>query len=97
MLSKFTAGRVVSSDATLEGLGLSSLERVELMVALEDKFQTRIDEGAFSEARDLSDLRALVDRAEPVVLRRRFDEVREEEDEASGRQRTSVLCEVRER
>ena len=33
---------------------LSSLERVELMVALEDAFQTRIDEGAFSEARDLS-------------------------------------------
>ncbi len=31
------------------------------MVALEDAFQTRIDEGAFSEARDLSELRALVD------------------------------------
>ena len=33
---------------TIEELGLSSLERVELMVALEDQFQTTIDEAAFS-------------------------------------------------
>ena len=33
------------------------------MVALEDAFQTRIDEGAFSEARDVGQLRALVERA----------------------------------
>ena len=33
------------------------------MVALEDAFQTRIDEGAFSQARDLSELRAVVDQA----------------------------------
>src|SRR5262249_39704112 len=39
------------------------LDRVELMVALEDAFQTRIDEGAFADARDLGQLRALVDRA----------------------------------
>jgi long-chain acyl-CoA synthetase len=56
------AGRVdLAPTATLEELGLSSLERVELMVALEDAFQTRIDEGAFSQARSLSDLRALVE------------------------------------
>ena len=40
----------LSSSTTLEELGLSSLDRVELMVALEDAFQTRIDESAFSEA-----------------------------------------------
>ena len=58
------AGRaVLSSATTLEELGLSSLDRVELMVALEDAFQTRLDESAFSEARDLGQLRALVDRA----------------------------------
>ena len=33
------------------------------MVALEDAFQTRLDEGAFSEARDVSELRTLVERA----------------------------------
>jgi long-chain acyl-CoA synthetase len=32
-------------------------------VAIEDAFHTRIDEGAFSEARDLSQLRSLVERA----------------------------------
>jgi long-chain acyl-CoA synthetase len=58
------AGRTdLSASTTLDELGLSSLDRVELMVALEDAFQTRIDEGAFSEARDLGQLRALVDRA----------------------------------
>ena len=53
----------VSPHTTIDELGLSSLERVELMVALEDAFQTRIDEGAFSQARDLSELRAVVERA----------------------------------
>jgi long-chain acyl-CoA synthetase len=58
------AGRTdLSPQTTLEELGLSSLERVELMVALEDAFQTRIDEGSFSEARDMGQLRALVERA----------------------------------
>ena len=48
------AGRAdLSPGTTLEELGLSSLERVELMVALEDAFSTRIDESAFSAARDL--------------------------------------------
>src|SRR2546428_3977720 len=37
------------------------------MVALEDKFQTRIDETAFSAARDLAQLRALVDRGDASV------------------------------
>jgi long-chain acyl-CoA synthetase len=43
---------------------LSSLDRVELMVALEDTFQTRIDESAFASAEDVGALRALVERAE---------------------------------
>jgi long-chain acyl-CoA synthetase len=53
----------LSSATTLEELGLSSLERVELMVALEDTFQTRLDEGAFAAARDVGQLRALVEEA----------------------------------
>ena len=66
----------VSSAATIDELGLSSLERVELLVAIEEAFGTRIDEGAFAEARSVSDLKSLVDRgaevrsaaAEPVVF-----------------------------
>jgi len=53
----------VSGGTTLEELGLSSLERIEMMVALEDAFQTRIDEGAFAEARSLTELRNLVEKS----------------------------------
>jgi long-chain acyl-CoA synthetase len=59
LLAKY-AGRDVAPDTPLDQLGLSSLDRVELMVALEDAFQTRIDERAFSEARDLGQLRTIV-------------------------------------
>ena len=63
LVAKYAGRADLTPQTTLEELGLSSLERVELMVALEDAFQTRIDEGAFSEARDLGQLRALVERA----------------------------------
>ena len=63
LVAKYAGRTDLSPQTTLEELGLSSLDRVELMVALEDVFQTRIDEGSFSEARDLGGLRALMDRA----------------------------------
>jgi len=63
LVAKYAGRTDVSPQTTIEELGLSSLERVELMVALEDAFQTRIDEGAFAGARDLSQLRAVVERA----------------------------------
>lgn len=63
LIAKHAGREGVEGSATIEELGLSSLERVELMVALEDAFQTRIDEGAFAEARSVDDLRTLVDRA----------------------------------
>jgi long-chain acyl-CoA synthetase len=69
LLEKFTHGRALGGSTTLEELGLSSLERVELMVALEDRFQTRIDEGRFSEVSSIGDLKQLVERGtttEPV-------------------------------
>jgi long-chain acyl-CoA synthetase len=74
LIAKYAGRDGVASNATIEELGLSSLERVELMVALEDKFQTRIDEGAFADARSVADLRTLVEKgtaaeaapAEPV-------------------------------
>src|SRR6187397_2175213 len=61
LIARFAHGRGVSGATTLEELGLSSLERVELMVALEDRFQTRIDEGRFSEATNVGDLRKLIE------------------------------------
>jgi long-chain acyl-CoA synthetase len=61
LVAKYAGRADVAPTATLDELGLSSLERVELMVAIEDAFQTRIDEGAFSAARNVGDLRSLVD------------------------------------
>jgi long-chain acyl-CoA synthetase len=61
VLARFAAGRAVSGETTLEALGLSSLERVELMVALEDKFQTRIDETRFAGTRTLGELKTLLE------------------------------------
>ncbi|MEW6323043.1 MAG: 1-acyl-sn-glycerol-3-phosphate acyltransferase, partial [Acidobacteriota bacterium] len=60
VLGRFAGARTVSGETTLEGLGLSSLERVELMVALEDRFQTRLDEARFAQATTVDELRALV-------------------------------------
>ena len=61
LIARFARGRGVTGATTLEELGLSSLERVELMVALEDRFQTRIDEGRFSEAASVGELKKLVE------------------------------------
>jgi long-chain acyl-CoA synthetase len=62
IVARYAGRGHVSTTATIDELGLSSLERVELMVALEEAFGTRIDEGAFAEARSVSDLKTLVDR-----------------------------------
>ena len=73
LIARFAHGRDVSGTTTLEELGLSSLERVELMIALEDRFQTRLDEGRFSQVARVADLKQLVEQppaieeiAEPV-------------------------------
>ncbi len=66
LVARFARGRAISGGTTLEELGLSSLERVELMVALEDRFQTRVDEAQFAEAGSVADLKQLLEQA-PVV------------------------------
>ena len=76
LVSKYAGRADLSPRTTLEELGLSSLERVELMVALEDAFQTHLDERAFSGGLDVAQLHTLVERAssgetpaaEPVKL-----------------------------
>ncbi len=62
LVARYAGREQVDTTATLDELGLSSLERVELMVALEDTFGARIDEGAFAGARSVADLKAIVDR-----------------------------------
>jgi long-chain acyl-CoA synthetase len=60
LVARFAGAREVDASTSLEALGLSSLERVELMVALEDRLQTRVDEARFAEAKTIGELRALV-------------------------------------
>ena len=69
---RFAPGRTVTPATTIDELGLSSLERVELMLALEETFQVTVDEGSFAAARTVGDLETLVaGRSEPHVIRRR--------------------------
>jgi len=63
LLAKYAGAARLAPTTTFDEIGLSSLDRVELMVALEDAFQTRIDESAFAQARDLGQLRSLVERS----------------------------------
>jgi long-chain acyl-CoA synthetase len=56
LVRAYAPHRAITPDTTLEELGLSSLERVELMVELEERFNLTIDEAAFTKARRLADL-----------------------------------------
>ena len=59
-MRRFVGGRDILPETAIEALGLSSLERVELMMALEEAFATTIDEAAFAGARTVGELSALV-------------------------------------
>ena len=69
VLARYTGGRTLEPGTTIEELGLSSLERVEMMVALEETLNKNIDEGAFAGAATVADLQRLAAApaaAEPV-------------------------------
>ncbi len=59
VLARFAPGRTITSETTIDELGLSSLERVELMMALEESFQVTVDESRFAAAKTVADLEAL--------------------------------------
>ncbi len=56
LVQKFAPGRVVTSETTLDELGISSLDRVELMMELEEKLDISIDESAFASVSKVADL-----------------------------------------
>ena len=60
VVASLARGRSVTPETTLEELGLTSLERMELLMALERQVGASIDELAFSGARTVQDLAALV-------------------------------------
>ena len=75
LLTRITGRNVQSthnltSDANLEsGLGLSSLERVELLSALEDRYQIDLSETEFAKAATVGDLEKLLQSSRSVVGR----------------------------
>ena len=60
ILQRFAPGRTVVKTTTIDELGLTSLERVELMMALEEAFQITVDESTFSAATTVGELETLV-------------------------------------
>ncbi len=60
------SGRTITPETTLEELGLSSLEQVELLVELEERFNTTIDEASLRGARRLTDLAEQISHTTPT-------------------------------
>jgi long-chain acyl-CoA synthetase len=56
LLRKYAPGRNITPDTTLDELGLSSLDRVELMIDLEQHLDTSIDESLLTGTRTVSTL-----------------------------------------
>ena len=56
LIQKYAPGRKIGPETTIEELGLTSLDRVELMMDLETKLNTPIDERAFASVRKVADL-----------------------------------------
>lgn len=59
LLQKYAPDRAITPETTLSELGLSSLDRVELMLDLEERFDTSIDESLLTGARTVSALAEL--------------------------------------
>jgi long-chain acyl-CoA synthetase len=60
LVARYASGRQVSPETTLEELGLSSLDRVELMMALEETFHVTLDESVLSGPRSIRELEDLM-------------------------------------
>ncbi len=59
IVGRFAPGRTITASTTIDELGLSSLERVELMMALEEGLQITVDEARFAAAQTIGDLEEL--------------------------------------
>jgi long-chain acyl-CoA synthetase len=80
VVARFVAGRQLAPETTLDELGLSSLDRVEMLMALEEAFQVTLDESALGEARTLADLASLV-RPDAMPAGATADQVRSSKSE----------------
>ena len=65
ILQRYAPDRTITPETTLDELGLSSLDRVQLLMELEQQSDTAVDEGSFTAARTVADLER------PAASRRR--------------------------
>ena len=56
LLQRYAPARAITPETTLDELGLSSLDRVQLQMEMEQQLDTAIDESSFSAARTVADL-----------------------------------------
>jgi long-chain acyl-CoA synthetase len=67
LIEKYAPGRPITPQTTLDELGLSSLDRVQLMMDLEQKLDANIDERVFSSVSTVADLeRPIAAPVEPI-------------------------------
>jgi long-chain acyl-CoA synthetase len=66
IIGRYTGGRTLTPATTLEELGLSSLDRVELMMALEEAYQTTLDESTLTGPRTIGELESQLKTNAPV-------------------------------
>ncbi len=59
VVQRFAPDRAVAGSTALEELGLSSIERIELLMAVERAFDCTLDEAAFAAAATVADLQQL--------------------------------------
>ena len=64
LLSRYVKHGALASSATLDELGLTSLDRIELMTALEDQSGVTLSETSIASVRTVGDLRQAVETAE---------------------------------
>jgi long-chain acyl-CoA synthetase len=71
VIEKYAPGRTITPETTLDELGLSSLDRVQLMLELEQKLDTEVDERAFASVRTIADLaKPVAAESEPIPFPR---------------------------
>ena len=68
LIEKYAPGRTIGPDTTIEELGLSSLDRVELMMDLEEKLGATVDERAFASVIKVADLASPLPLAEETAF-----------------------------
>ena len=56
IIRKYAGGRAVTGASSLDDLGLSSLDRIQLLMELEKRTGAPIDETSFANARTVSEL-----------------------------------------